>query len=96
MAAPHLTRSIVKLNIQDGDRVFLVDTRNYTPETNDHRQCWPKIIAAIKKNGERGAMYATLRAIGGSNKNYAAYLIGQLHVLRCPALEGRLRISNDS
>jgi hypothetical protein len=32
-------------------------------------------------------MYATLRAIGGSNKDYAVYLIGQLAVLRCPALE---------
>lgn len=36
----------------------------------------------------------TLRVIGGSNKDYAAYLISQLKVLRCPALEDRLGYSN--
>jgi len=85
-----LTRAIVKQRIQDGDRVFLAGDKHYTPATADHKQCWPKIIAAVEKGGERGAMYSTLRAIGGSNKEYAAYLIGQLQVLQCPALEDRL------
>jgi hypothetical protein len=88
-----LTRSIAKQHIQDADRVFLNPAKQYVPETNDHKQCWPKIVEAIEKAGERGAMYATLRAIGGSNKDYAVYLIGQLGVLRCPALEQRIGVS---
>ena len=86
-----LTRTLVKQRIADGDRVFLAD-RPYAPQTLDHQQLWPRIVAAIEASGARGAMYATLRAIGGTNKNYAAYLIGQLHVLRCPALESRLGV----
>jgi hypothetical protein len=70
--------------------VFIVPAKIYTPETLDHQQCWPKIVAAIERSKARGAMYSTLRAIGGSNKDYAAYLIGQLQVLQCPALEERL------
>ncbi len=72
-----------------GDRVFLATDRRYAPESLDHQQLWPKMAAAIERSGERGAMYATLRAIGGSNKNYAAYLIG-LHVLRCRPSKGGL------
>ena len=87
-----LTRALVKQRIEEGDRVFLATDRHYRPETVDHQLLWPKMAAAIEKSGERGAMYATLRAIGGSNKNYAAYLIG-LHVLRCPALESRLGLT---
>jgi hypothetical protein len=51
------------------------------------------MVAAIEKSGDRGATYAMLKAIGESNKDYAVYLIGQLGVLRCPALEQRLGIS---
>jgi hypothetical protein len=81
-----LTRSIAKQHIQNADRVFLNPAKPYVPETNDQEQVWPKMVAAIKRSGERGAMYATPRAIGASNKDYAVYLIGQLGVLRCPAL----------
>jgi hypothetical protein len=75
------------------DRVFLNPAKPYAPETNDHKRCWPKMVAAIEKSGDRGATYAMLKAIGESNKDYAVYLIGQLGVLRCPALEQRLGIS---
>jgi hypothetical protein len=88
-----LTRAIAKQNIQDADRVFLNPDKPYVPETNDHKLSWPKIVAVIEKSGDRGVMYATLKAIGGSNKDYAVYLIGQLGVLRCPALEKRLGLS---
>jgi hypothetical protein len=40
-------------------------------------------------------MYSTLRAISGSNHNYAAYLIGQEQVLCCPALEDRIGLTRD-
>lgn len=96
MTESRLTRALVKQRIQDGDRVFLVENRAYKPETNDHRKCWPKIALAIEMSKGRGAMYAALRAIGGSNKDYAAYLIGQLQVLRCPALEQRLGLIDGS
>jgi hypothetical protein len=86
-------RSIAKQHIQDSDRVFLNPAKPYVPETNDHKQCWPKMVVAIEKSGERGALFATLKVIGGSNKDYAVYLIDQLRVLRCPALEQRLGIS---
>jgi hypothetical protein len=91
MTRHELTRAIVKRRIEDGDRVFLAD-RPYAPETLDHQVIWPRIITAIEASKARGVMYATLRAIGGPNKDYAAYLIGSLHVLRCPALESRLGI----
>jgi hypothetical protein len=96
MAEPRLTRALVKQRIQDGDRVFLVDSGTYKPETKDHRQCWPKIALAIEMSKGRGTTYAALRAIGGSNKDYAAYLIGQLQVLRCPVLEQRLGLIDGS
>jgi len=50
------------------------------------------MATAIEKSGERGAMYSTLKAIGGPKKDYVVYLIGQLGVLRCPALGQRLGI----
>ncbi len=93
MTTQQLTRSLLKQQIQDGDRVFVTADRIYAPETADHQQCWPKIKAAVEGSEGRGAMYATLKAIGGSNKNYAAYLIG-LKVLRCPSLEARLGITS--
>jgi hypothetical protein len=96
MTQQQLSRALVKQRIQDGDRVFLATNRTYKPETNDHRQCWPKCVAAIESSKGRGVMYSTLKAIGGSNKDYAAYLIGQLQVLRCPALEQRIGLIDDS
>jgi len=85
-----LTRARVKQNIQDGDRVFVAPAKTYTPETVDHQQCWPKIVSAIEQSNACGAKYSTLKALCGSNKDYVAYLIGQLQVLRCPAVEDRL------
>jgi hypothetical protein len=82
-----LTRSIVKAHIQDGDRVFVSVDKSYVPEKADHRVTWPKLVAAI---GTKGAWYSTLKAISGANKDYVAYLIGDLGVLNCPALRERL------
>jgi hypothetical protein len=82
-----LTRSIAKANIQDGDRVFVAAGKSYVPEKDDHRVTWPKLVAAI---GTKGAWYSTLKAISGTNKDYVAYLIGDLGVLHCPDLEKRL------
>jgi len=84
-----LTRAQVLRHIEDSDRVFLAEGRPYTPETADHQSTWPKIQAAI---GTRGAWYSTLRALSRSNAHYIAYLIGDLQVLRCPALETRLGV----
>jgi len=95
MAIRHLTRALVKQRIQDGDRVFLTREKHYSPQTNDHQQCWPKILFAVENGGERGVTCSTLRAIGGSNKDYAAYLIEQLQVLRCPELEDRLGVKGN-
>jgi hypothetical protein len=82
-----LTRSIVKAHIQDADRVFVAAGKSYVPEKDDHRVTWPKLIAAI---GTNGAWYSTLKALSGANKDYVAYLIGDLKVLHCPALQARL------
>lgn len=82
-----LTRSIVKAHIRDADRVYVSAGRSYVPEKDDHRSTWLKLVAAI---GSKGAWYSTLRAICGTNKDYVAYLIGDLGVLKCPALEERL------
>jgi hypothetical protein len=82
-----LTRSIVKAHIQDADRVFVSAGKPYVPEKVDHRVTWPKLVAAI---GTRGAWYSTLKALSGANKDYVAYLIGDLGVLNCPDLEKRL------
>jgi hypothetical protein len=83
----NLTRSIVKAHIQDADRVFVSAGKSYVPEKDDHRVAWPKLVAAI---GTKGVWYSTLRAICGANKDYVAYLIGDLGVLNCPDLEKRL------
>jgi hypothetical protein len=82
-----LTRSIVKAHIQDADRVYVSTGKSYVPEKEDHRLTWPKLVAAI---GKKGAWYSTLKAKCGSNKDYVAYLIGDLGVLNCPALQERL------
>lgn len=82
-----LTRAIVKAHIQDADRVYVSVGKSYAPEKDDHRVAWPKLVAAI---GTRGAWYSTLRAISGANKDYVAYLLGDLGVLTCPALQERL------
>jgi hypothetical protein len=82
-----LSRAVVKKHIRDADRVVVNAARTYTPQTDEHRQLWPKILAAIKKSGDRGVWYSSVKAIGGGNVDYAAYLIGDLGVLRCPALE---------
>jgi hypothetical protein len=82
-----LTRSIVKAHIQDADRVFVSAGNPYVPEKADHRVTWPKLVAAI---GTKGAWYSTLKALSGANKDYVAYLIGDLGVLHCPALQERL------
>jgi hypothetical protein len=87
-----LTTALVKRFIQDADRVRLSPGREYHCQTRDHALCWPKIQAALERAGERGLAYATVKAMGGSNKDYAAYLIGALGVLRCPLLEERLAI----
>jgi hypothetical protein len=82
-----LTRSIVKAHVLDGDRVYISAGKPYVPEKADHRVTWPKLVAAI---GTKGAWYSTLKALSGANKDYVAYLIGDLGVLNCPALEKRL------
>jgi hypothetical protein len=87
MKSVRLTRALVKTHIEDADKIFVAEGHNYVPETEDHRRTWPKIVEAI---GQRGAWYSTLKALSGSNKDYVAYLIGDLGALRCPALERRL------
>ena len=92
-----LTRANVKRHTEDGDRVFLgPNATTYRPQTGDHQALWPKIRDAVEKSGERGVMYATLKTMGGSNKAYVAYLIGDIGALRCPMLESRLGVGPDS
>jgi hypothetical protein len=92
MKRSELSTALVKRHIEDADRVFIAPDCAYDPKTDDHRKLWPNICAAI---GERGAWYSTVRAVSGQNKNYAAYLIGALRVLRVPSLEQRLGIDGD-
>lgn len=61
--------------------------KSYVPEKADHQVTWPKLVAEI---GTKGAWYSTSRAICGANKDYVAYLIGDLGVLNCPSLQKRL------
>lgn len=89
MTKPLIGRSRVKAKIQDNDRVFVATDHTYTPQTEDHRRTWPRIVAAI---GEKGAWYSTLRAIAGANHDYVAYLIGDIGALTCPAMEERLKM----
>jgi hypothetical protein len=92
MKRTDLTRALVKRHIKDDDRVFVAPDCQYEPQTDDHKKLWPKIRAVIT---ERGAWYSTVRAAGGTNKDYAAYLIGDLRALRVPELEKRLDIRDD-
>lgn len=93
MSSTSITRSMVRKHIKDDDRVLAnVRTASYVPETEEHRQLWPRIHQAVERGGEKGVWFSALKAIGRGNPDYAAYLIGQLHVLRCPALEQRLGI----
>lgn len=85
MKRADLTRTIVKKHVRDTDDVFLGKT--YAPETHEHRKLWSKLTSLI---GDRGAWYSTLRAACGGNKDYVAYLVGDLQVLRIPKLEERL------
>lgn len=87
MKSPLIGRSRVKANILDSDRVFVALDHAYTPQTEDHRRTWPRIVAAI---GEKGAWYSTLRAITGPNHDYVAYLIGDVGALICPAMDARI------
>lgn len=80
-------RAQVKRHIKDDDRVFVAPDGGYLPETNDHKIMWPRIVKMI---GERGAWYSTLRAACSSNKDYVAYLIGDLGALKCPEVDRRL------
>jgi len=92
MAPRLLTTALVKRLIQDSDRIFLATDKPYGLTVQDHKISWPKIVDALQKAGERGLYYATVKAMGGPNKDYAAYLIGDREVLRCPALEARLNL----
>jgi len=83
---------VIKKHIRDDDRVHLNPDRPYTPQTDEHRQLWPRIVDAIQKGGPKGAWYSSLKAIGGGNADYCAYLLGDLHVLTCPVLEKRLGV----
>jgi len=91
MKRQDLTRAIVKKNVQDADYVFVNPAKTYAPETNEHRTLWPKLLTII---GEKGAWYSTLRAACGGNKDYVAYLVGDLHVLRIPRMDERLAIED--
>jgi hypothetical protein len=92
MAPRPLNTALVRRLIQDSDRVFLAPDKPYGLTVQDHKACWPKIVAALKKAGDKGLYYATVKAMSGSNKDFAAYLIGDREVLRCPALESRLSL----
>ena len=81
MKSTLIGRSRVKTNILDNDRVFVASNHTYTPQTEDHRRTWPRVVAAI---GEKGAWYSTLRAIAGGNYDYIAYLIGDVGALVRP------------
>lgn len=80
-------RGMVKRHIQDADKVFVAPDCSYVPSTEDHKRLWPKICTII---GERGAWYSTLRAASAPNKDYIAYLIGDLGALVSPELDKRL------
>lgn len=75
MKSTLIGRSRVKANILDNDEVLIASNHTYTPQTEDHRRTWPRVVAAI---GEKGAWYSTLRAIAGGNYDYIAYLIGDV------------------
>ncbi|MGE3594156.1 MAG: hypothetical protein AB7N70_01305 [Dehalococcoidia bacterium] len=93
MADHGLTRAIVRRLVRDDDRVIRNDrTASYVPATNEHRELWPKVLQKVDAAGERGAWYATLKSVGKGNADYAAYLIGDLKVLSCPALEARMAL----
>lgn len=87
MNSNQLSRAAVRAEIRETDRVTLNPERPYTPQTADHLRLWPKIEQTVR---ETGAWYSTLRAIAGTNRDYVLYLIGDLGVLRCEALEKRL------
>lgn len=91
MKRAELTRAIVRKHVEDGDIVVLNRQRTYAPETQEHRQLWAKLVALI---GEKGEWYSTLRAACGGNKNYVAYLVGDLDVLRVPKLDARLGVED--
>jgi hypothetical protein len=84
-----LTRAIVKKHVRDNDNVVL--GKPYAPETHEHRKLWSKLTSLI---GETGEWYSTLRAACGDNKDYIAYLVGDLQVLRIPKLEERLGLED--
>jgi hypothetical protein len=80
-------RALIKRHIQNADKVFVAPTCTYVPETAEHNQLWTKLCVMI---GERGAWYSTLKAACSGNKDYVAYLIGDLGALVCSKLEERM------
>jgi hypothetical protein len=80
-------RGLIKRNVRDDDKVYVAPNCSYVPETDDHRRLWPKVCGII---GEHGAWYSTLRAACGANKDYIAYLIGDLGALVCPDVDRRM------
>jgi hypothetical protein len=82
-----LTRSIVKAHIQDADRVYVSAGKSYV-SGEGRSSCY--LAQTCCRDRNKGAWYSTLKALSGANKDYVAYLIGDLGVLHCPALQERL------
>jgi hypothetical protein len=82
-----LTCSIVKAHILGADRVYVPAGKSYSGEG---RSSCDLANTCCRQIGRKGAWYSTIKALSGANKDYVAYLIGDLGVLYCPSLQARL------